>query len=237
LAKHQNPGGRACNVAAAPPKLVSRRRTSMRSGPGRPTAARVQTINRVILIAARAEFMRSGYESARMDAIAAAAGVSKGTLYGRYPTKEALLRGVIADQVATWSEDWKPDGVPIPSDLRQRLKHRAHKLMEYCCSEKIEQLERLIAGGPPLYELRRLRHEVGHKRTVQVMAQDIVDGSCGQSIKLRTAVRVAEMLLAMLYGWWRMRQEIQRVKLKEALIYADYAVDVVFEGQPAWAGY
>jgi TetR/AcrR family transcriptional repressor of mexJK operon len=215
---------------------TSGRRASARPGPGHPTAARVEAINRAILTAARAEFVIFGYEATRMEAIATAAGVSKGTLYGRYPTKEALLRSVIADNVAAFSEDWEPDGAPIPLDLRQRLKHRARRLMEYCCSEKYQQLERLIVGGPPMHELRRLRHEVGHKRTVQVMAQDIIDGTRDQSIQPRTAVWVAEMLMAMLHGWWRMRQEIQRVKREEALAYADHAVDVLFEGRSAWAG-
>jgi TetR/AcrR family transcriptional repressor of mexJK operon len=43
-------------------------------------------------------------------------------------------------------------------------------------------------------------------------------------------------LIAMLYGWWRMRQEIGRVKREEALSYADHAVDLLFEGRSAWAG-
>jgi TetR/AcrR family transcriptional repressor of mexJK operon len=171
-----------------------------------------------------------------MDAIAAAAGVSKGTLYGRYTTKEALLRAVIADQVASWSKDSQADGVPIPLELRGRLKHRAHALMEYCCCGKLERLDRLIAGGPPMHELRRLHHEVSHKRTVQVMAQDIIDGSRDQLIQPRMAVRLAEMLVAMLYGWLRTQQQIWRVKREEALTYADHAVDVLFEGRSAWAG-
>ena len=110
-----------------------------------------------------------------METIAVAAGVSKGTIYDRYPTKEALLRAVIADGVAVWGEDWEPDGGSIPSDLRARVKHRARNLMEYYCSGKLDLLERLFAGGPPMDELRRVRYEVGHRRTIQVIAQDLID--------------------------------------------------------------
>lgn len=235
MAKNGHSRATARTVQAAATTAGRSSRTSMRSGPGRPTAARVKTIDRAILVAARAEFMKAGYEPTRMEVIAVAAGVSKGTLYGRYPTKEALLRAVISDQVATWSENWEPDDRPVPLELRQRLKHRAHRLMQYCCSDRIEQLERLISGGPPLYDLRRVRHEAGHQLTVQVMAQDILDGSGDSSMKPRTAMRAAEMLLAMIYGWWRMRREIRPVQLKEAISYADHAVDVLFEGQSAWA--
>jgi TetR/AcrR family transcriptional regulator, mexJK operon transcriptional repressor len=217
------------------PTRKSVRRASANPGPGRPTAARVETINRIILVEARNEFSKSGYEAARMDNIAAAAGVSKGTLYCRYPTKEALLRAVIAEQVATWSKNWQPEPDSVPADLRQRLKQRAHGLMEYLCSGKLEVLERLGAGGPFVEELRRMRSEVGHQRTVEVIARDIVDGTPDQPIQRRAALRLAEALVAMLYGWWRARQEFRRVTREEAFAYADYAVDLLFDGRSAWA--
>src|SRR5579862_4152284 len=190
---------------------------------GRPTAARVEAINRAILSAGRAEFVKSGYEAARMETVAAVAGVSKGTLYGRYPTKEALLRGVISDRVAAWSQNWRPDGRPVPNDLRHRLKDRARKLMEYTCSDRYEELERLFASAAASRELRRLRHEVGHQRIVQVIAQDLAGGVSDRVIEPRTAIQVAEMLMAMLYGWWRAQQEVRRVGIEEALAYADAA--------------
>jgi TetR/AcrR family transcriptional repressor of mexJK operon len=217
-------------------KLHNRRRASATPGPGRPTAARVRAINRAILAVARESLVKSGYEAARMETIAAAAGISKGTLYGRYPTKEALLRAVLAEQVANWSRDWEPDGGPIPSDLRLRLKHRAHRLMEYNCSGKLDELERLFTSGPSMNELRRMRHEVGHKRTVQVIAQDIIDGTRDRSVEPQSAIRTAELLISMLYGWWRMHREIRRIPLEEALGYADYAVDVLIDGRSVWGG-
>jgi len=80
-----------------------------------------------------------------MDTIADADGVSKSTLYERYPTKQALLRAVIAVHVASWAQDWEGKGGPVPTDLRQRLKHRARSFMEYFCSGRLEILERLDA--------------------------------------------------------------------------------------------
>jgi TetR/AcrR family transcriptional repressor of mexJK operon len=210
-------------------------RASAKRGPGRPTASRVEAINRAILLEARKEFRNCGYESARMEAIAAAAGISKGTLYGRYSTKEALLQAVVTERVAQWSEDWKPDIGPKPADLRERLKQRARGLMEYCCSGKLDSLERLFTSGPSMEELRRVRHEVGHQRTVQVIANDIIDRTIDQPIQPHTATCIAEMLMAMLYGWWRTHQEIRTVTRDEALAYADHAVDVLFDGRHAWA--
>jgi AcrR family transcriptional regulator len=212
----------------------ARKQPAASRGPGRPTAARVEAINRAILLEARKEFFRSGYENARMDTIAEAACVSKGTLYDRYPTKQALLRAVITESVATWSRDWESRGGSMPTDLRQRLKHRARRFMEYYCSGELEVLERLFASSSSLEELRRIRHEVGHRRTAQVIAQEIIDGARPQVIEPRAALQIAEMLMAMLYGWWRARQEVRGVTLEETLRYADQAVDVLFEGRAAW---
>ena len=50
-----------------------------------------------MLEAAIAEFQACGYQSASMDAIAAAAGVSKRTLYNHFSSKEALFRALAAE--------------------------------------------------------------------------------------------------------------------------------------------
>lgn len=61
-----------------------------------------------ILDAAVDEFCRSGFERARMDAIAARAGIGKSTIYEYFPSKLALLEAVgemmynrIAEEVGT----------------------------------------------------------------------------------------------------------------------------------------
>lgn len=216
-------------------RVSGRRTTAKRGRPGRPSAARVQAINQALLSAARVEFYRSGYEGARVDTIAAAAGISKATLYDRYPTKEALLRAVVTDGVSTWLAGWQPEGDLASSDARQRLKFRARKLMQRFCSGKLETLEQLFSsGGPSMRELRRMRHEVGHERMVQVMVQDIVDANLEHAMSSRAATEVAEMLMAMLSGWWRSQQEVGSVKLEEGLAFADHAVDVLFDGRSSW---
>ena len=75
----------------SPPDTVPRRRS------GRPTAERVAAIDAAIRDAAEQIFFDVGFEAANMDAIAAAADVSKGTLYARYRSKEALFRAVLED--------------------------------------------------------------------------------------------------------------------------------------------
>src|SRR5262245_60052966 len=53
-----------------------------------------------IVIAAAEIFERSGYEETTTDAIAERAGVSVGTLYQYFPTKDALLRKLVEGHIA-----------------------------------------------------------------------------------------------------------------------------------------
>lgn len=211
-----------------------RGRTPMNPGPGRPTAARVDEINRTMLAAAIKEFSARGYEAARMERIAAAAGVSKGTLYDRYSTKQELLRAVIANQVANWSSRWDPVGGAAHVDLRQRLKHRARGLMESLSEGRVEYIERLLMSGPRVNELRHMNFEVGHQRTIHSIAQDIVLGDPDQPVAPSVATAIAEMLLGMIYGWWRMYRDVRPVTREAALAFADHAVDVLLMGRAAW---
>jgi TetR/AcrR family transcriptional repressor of mexJK operon len=214
-----------------------RQRSPAKRGPGRPTKAKAKAIDRELIAAARQEFYRAGFAGARMDVIAAVAGISKATLYARYATKVALLQAVVREGTETWVQHWEPADQVTATDLRLRLKHRARKLMQFYCSGKLQLQEDLFAsGGRALSQLRRMRYEVGHNRTVQVLAQDIIDTGRAPLIQPDSAVDVAEMLMALLVGWWRSRQEIGGVEEREALAYADRAVDVLIDGHLAWGG-
>lgn len=235
MPKNRRPPGTPKRLPSAkPPAREHRDRTSKKPGPGRPTAARVDEINRAMLGAAKKEFGARSYEAARMERIAATAGVSKGTLYDRYPTKQELLRAVIADQVARWSDHWDPVGGAVHADLGQRLKHRARGLMESLCEGRVEYIERLLMSGPRVNELRHMNFEVGHGRTIQSIAQDIVLGDPDQPVEPTVATAIAEMLLGMIYGWWRMYRDVRPVTHQEAVAFADHAVDVLLKGRTAW---
>ena len=64
------------------------------SGGRPPRAVSEQTAGRII-DAAKTLFLREGYERTSMDALAAALGMSKRTLYARFPGKAELFRAVV----------------------------------------------------------------------------------------------------------------------------------------------
>ena len=65
--------------------------------PGRP---RSEEANRAILAAARELLVEEGFTRLRLEHVAARAGVGKGTIYRRWPSKEALTLELVLDLAA-----------------------------------------------------------------------------------------------------------------------------------------
>lgn len=70
------------------------------------TAAQKEARARVILDAAAGRFDAAGFDAARVEEIAAAAGVAKGTVFLYYPTKESLALAVLGERVSGWLGDF-----------------------------------------------------------------------------------------------------------------------------------
>jgi len=62
---------------------------------GRPTQAEARKLHQKLRKAAVATFVKYGYDGATMEAIARAAGITRRTLYARYPDKRAVFLDVI----------------------------------------------------------------------------------------------------------------------------------------------
>lgn len=67
----------------------------MRKPGGRPTREQTAVLDRHILEGARSAFCRSGVANASLDELALSLGVSKHTIYRRFPNKAALLEAVV----------------------------------------------------------------------------------------------------------------------------------------------
>ena len=62
---------------------------------GRPTQAEAKKLHQKLRKAAVATFVKHGYDGTTMEAIARAAGITRRTLYARYPDKRAVFLDVI----------------------------------------------------------------------------------------------------------------------------------------------
>lgn len=92
------------------------------SSQSEPADAHDHDKRRQIIGGAREVFRAKGYEGAAMDAIAKAAGVSKGTLYVYFANKDELFETLITEErraLADALERLKPQGETFRENLRQ----------------------------------------------------------------------------------------------------------------------
>ena len=60
-----------------------------------------------LLAAALALFVEKGFAATRVEEVAARAGVSKGTLFLYFPSKQALFKAVVRENMSTHFKSWK----------------------------------------------------------------------------------------------------------------------------------
>lgn len=127
-----------------PDRLTDRRRT------GRPTQAEVAEIEQRLRRAALEEFLQRGYDGATMEAIARRAGITRRTLYARYPDKRALFVDVI-----TWARTrsaWdQPDFRVDFDDLATALTAIARSAVGRAIDPELVRLDRIVIAEWPRF--------------------------------------------------------------------------------------
>lgn len=117
--------------AQAQPQAGSRRKQ------GRPSEAERRVIDERVIDAAFAIFSAQGFDAARMDKVAVAAGVTKMSLYRRFPGKGELLAAVIKRQSAQLHTD-----IPTPEPVTDPV--AAIKALMWAYRERISA-DRMLA--------------------------------------------------------------------------------------------
>lgn len=129
---------------------------SARRAPGRP---RDEQASEEILDAAAALLTEQGFGSVTVDAVAQRAGVSKATIYRRWPTKEALLLG--AAGCLSGGPPEVPDTGSVREDLRFLLVSFIEVLAEGLPGEILPEL---VAESTRRPEIRTLLAEFTTER-------------------------------------------------------------------------
>ncbi|MBL8551895.1 MAG: TetR/AcrR family transcriptional regulator C-terminal domain-containing protein [Hyphomonadaceae bacterium] len=113
-------------------------------GPGRLSADEAARLPDRLLDAAQSVFISVGYARATMDAIAAAAGASRKTLYARYANKAEILASVVNRLLDAALADAAPKGAPAVDDPRAALLKLARELASLSEASQVAGLNRLI---------------------------------------------------------------------------------------------
>ncbi|MEV4113268.1 TetR/AcrR family transcriptional regulator [Nonomuraea sp. NPDC049695] len=103
-----------------------------------------------IRAAAKTLFLRHGFANVSTAALAKEAGVSKETLYTRYPSKEAVLADVL-ERLITTNEEPRVAATTVTSraGLERELRDLAHKLLAGLMDREYMELARIVIAETP----------------------------------------------------------------------------------------
>jgi len=111
-----------------------------RSG-GRPPREALEELDARLIACASRLFMKRGYAGVSIEAVAAAAGVGKNTIYRRHATKADLFQAVVDEQIRTLLKT--PEEIEA-GDLETRLNRLAVLLVEAALNPETTAFQRLI---------------------------------------------------------------------------------------------
>ncbi|TBW36655.1 TetR/AcrR family transcriptional regulator [Siculibacillus lacustris] len=116
---------------------------------------------RQILDGARAVFLRDGFDGASMNDIAKVAGVSKGTLYVYFQSKDALFEALVRHDKRQQAEQmcrWQSEG----GDIRTVLTRVGRSLLTMMAQpDHIAQVRTVMAVAPKFPQIGRAFYEAG----------------------------------------------------------------------------
>jgi TetR/AcrR family transcriptional regulator, mexJK operon transcriptional repressor len=166
---------------------------------------------RAILDAATRAFLTGGYLGTSMDQIAAAAGVSKQTVYKHFADKQRLFSEIVSSTVDEASDAVYEEVQRLEDsgDLESDLRDLARRQLEMVMQPRLMQLRRLVIGEVARFpELGRGFYERGPGRTIPALAKAF------EGLAARGALDVDDPLLAAQhFNWLVMSAPINRAML------------------------
>lgn len=128
---------------------------------------------RAILDAATTVFLTKGYLGASMDEIAAAAGVSKSTVYQHFSDKRRLFVAIVTSTVDESSDPVLQEVIEVANseDIEPDLRDLARRQLERVLQPTLIRLRRLVIGEVSRFpELARTFYLRGAGRTTEALA-------------------------------------------------------------------
>jgi TetR/AcrR family transcriptional repressor of mexJK operon len=158
-----------------------------------------------VLAGAKAVFLRRGFGGASMDDVAAAAGVSKMTVYRHFAGKEALFAGLIGELCERMFDVAQSDGLDdlAPAEALGRL---ARGFARTVFDPDTIGLHRIvIAESGRFPKLGRLFYESGPARNIAALAAFFADRKGDPRLRIDDPRRSAEEFLEVVRGYAHLR--------------------------------
>ena len=135
-------------------------------GPGRPTLSNEALLDKALEI-----FLEKGFERTSIDAITAAAGVAKRTVYLRYEDKTALFKAALERAIEDWIVPIDVLRAAETDDLEETLLRVGRILVANVMSQRGLQLLRITnAESARMPEISAFTNKAGTERTLIYLA-------------------------------------------------------------------
>ncbi|MDN5864993.1 MAG: TetR/AcrR family transcriptional regulator [Gammaproteobacteria bacterium] len=162
-----------------------------------------------VLNAAQNVFLREGFESASMEAIASEAGVSKQTIYNHFGGKEDLFRAMVEHRCAVMGEELDKGILAHGDDVEQVLVTFGQNLLDVMLSPEAMWMKRLLQSeGSRHPQLAEAFYRLGADATAHRLAGYLEEQNRKGSLAVRDPRIAAEQFASMLPGHLRLRHLI-----------------------------
>lgn len=209
--------------------------TSFKPKKGRPTAAQTAAIEKTILDTARVLFFRDGFDAVAMESVVAAAGVSKGTLYARYPSKEDLFHAVIEACVAEWANREEQRDQHHSSSIEERLRYHALTIARSMFDPEVSAFRRLLFSCSERFpETGKAMYEVGYLYMANLITKEIKSIAKSDGVPVKDAAGVARHLMAAIVGYHLQVSGRGDLTLKELEKFSLKVVDLLMAARSSW---
>lgn len=170
---------------------------------GRPAAGQDPAKRSQIIDGARRVFIEMGFDAASMNDITRAAGVSKGTIYVYFASKEELFEALIEEERSAIFNDLY-NALETGTDLRETLVRYGTALVLKITSDKVMSAQRTVIGicermpelGARFYERGPKR---GHDKLVSFLRRAVDNGHLTIPDPNIAAYQFTELCLAGLF--------------------------------------
>lgn len=153
------------------PDRTDQPRSLQRARAGRPTREQAETRHGELLEAALDHFLDKGYESATIEAIAGQVGMTKRTVYARYPEKPALFRAAVHRAIERYAIPAERIAATDCGDLEQTLRNIARLRIDLVASPQGLKLQRIINTESYRFPgIFQDNYEIGAMPTIRFLA-------------------------------------------------------------------
>jgi AcrR family transcriptional regulator len=195
-----------------------------------------QLLEAQLIVAARDAFMAHGYGAISMAALARGAGVSKTTLYAKFPTKAALFRAIIDQQLAeAYGAVDAANDEASESSLASRLRHLAEQTVLLASQPENVSLNRLIDWEAPRFPELAEVVQARARISIEHIASYIREFAARDGISCRDPEGAAELFNFTVRGlYYEIRTGVRSAVPEEIRAKIEKIVAAFLASRPLW---